>query len=290
MIKDRFVLIDSETGELALGISSFVNGNAFSKPQRLNYFSLLLVTEGKGILARDHTTYNFDAGCLLCFSLYQSFTVLPENSFAGILINFHPGFFCLYRHRNEVSCNGVLFNNLYDSPVTVLKDDAMRSLQIIARQLMDELGRQRPDQDLLLSYLKIFLVESSRTKMAQREAAYAGDEKKPALLDELQQLIDVQYKTLKSPGAYAKQLHISEKSLNKICKQHFNKTLTNLIAERLTIEAKRELYLTAKPVKQIAFELGYNDEFYFSRFFKKQAGVSPQIFRDRVGFNKITGT
>jgi AraC family transcriptional activator of pobA len=81
-------------------------------------------------------------------------------------------------------------------------------------------------------------------------------------------------------------LSISAKALNRISKTHFNKTLSNLIAERIIIEAKRELYLTAKSVKMIAYELGFNDEFYFSRFFKINAAVSPQIYRDTVGFAK----
>jgi AraC-like DNA-binding protein len=83
-------------------------------------------------------------------------------------------------------------------------------------------------------------------------------------------------------------LHISTKALNKASKAHFNKTLSDLIAERRIIEAKRELYLTSKAVKEIAFELGYEDEFYFSRYFKKKVGVSPQVFRDKVGFDKAT--
>ena len=60
--------------------------------------------------------------------------------------------------------------------------------------------------------------------------------------------------------------------------------MTNLISERIIIEAKRELYLSDKPVKEIAFELGYDDEHYFSRFFKTNAYVSPQMYRDTVGF------
>ena len=57
-----------------------------------------------------------------------------------------------------------------------------------------------------------------------------------------------------------------------------------LIAERIIIEAKRELYMSAKTVKEIAYILGFEDEFYFSRFFKNNADVSPQIFRETVGF------
>ena len=74
--------------------------------------------------------------------------------------------------------------------------------------------------------------------------------------------------------------------LSKLVKDYFNKTLTKLIAQRIVVEAKRELYLTSKSVKEVAFLLGYTDEYYFSRFFKKQVGVSPNIYRKTVGFAK----
>jgi AraC family transcriptional activator of pobA len=66
-------------------------------------------------------------------------------------------------------------------------------------------------------------------------------------------------------------------------KEYFQKTLTELISDRVIIEAKRQLYLSGKSVKEVAFELGFADEFYFSRFFKKNTGVSPVTFRARVG-------
>nr|WP_276485378.1 helix-turn-helix domain-containing protein [Paraflavitalea sp. H1-2-19X] len=68
-------------------------------------------------------------------------------------------------------------------------------------------------------------------------------------------------------------------------KNHFHKTLSELIAERIIIEAKRELYLTPKTVKEIAYEPGYDDEYYFSRFLKTQTGISPQSYRETVGCN-----
>jgi len=49
------------------------------------------------------------------------------------------------------------------------------------------------------------------------------------------------------------------------------------------MEAKRDLYLTSKSVKEIAHALGFRDEHYFSRFFKKNAYVSPQTYRAKVG-------
>jgi AraC family transcriptional activator of pobA len=287
MIPVCHTLTDPLTNEMAFAIAPFSNGGYFGRLNRYNYFSMLLVNKGAGKLIRDNVEYNFEAGCLLCFSLYQPFAIYPEAVFEGILINFHPAFFCLYKHRNEVSCNGVLFNNLYDTPVVSLEDAEMQSLRTITLQMFNEFERECPDHDVVLSYLKIFLIESSRAKMGQREVM--GNGQSPLMLSALQQAIDTHFKTLRMPGDYSKLLHISERALNKSCKQFFNKTLTSIIAERMAIEAKRELYLTAKPVKQIAYELGYNDEFYFSRFFKKNVGVSPQIFRDTVGFDKLNG-
>jgi AraC family transcriptional activator of pobA len=44
------------------------------------------------------------------------------------------------------------------------------------------------------------------------------------------------------------------------------------------------LYLTKKTAKEIAYELGYEDEHNFSRFFRTNADVSPQVYRETVGF------
>ena len=284
-----FTLTDPQTKEMALQVTYFKDDSLFNIPKRYNYFSMVLVSKGEGRALRDETRYEFKSDCLLCFALYQPFMVKPEGELEGVVINFHPSFFCLFKHRNEVSCNGVLFNNLYDTPVVNLTPDELRSLSLIADQLSTEMQkRQQPDQDVLISYLKIFLIEASRVKIEQRRGEEVPPGKMPLPLANLKDTIETHYKTLRSPVDYADLLHISTKALNKASKAHFNKTVTDLIAERLIIEAKRELYLTSKSVKEIGFALGFDDEFYFSRYFKKKVGVSPQIFRDTVGFDKLT--
>jgi AraC-like DNA-binding protein len=62
---------------------------------------------------------------------------------------------------------------------------------------------------------------------------------------------------------------------------------SKLIQERLVLESKGQLHLTAKSIKEIAADLQYKDEFYFSRFFKKMVGVSPKVFRKRVGLSIV---
>ena len=160
-------------------------------------------------------------------------------------------------------------------------------LELIIQQLKTEMQNPALAQyELLIAYLKIFLINASRIKVEQNAPKNMADSEQPFILKTLKDTIEEHYKTKHSPSDYAGLLNISTKALNRISKTHFNKTLTNLIAERIIIEAKRELYLTAKSVKIIAYELGFNDEFYFSRFFKNNAAVSPQLYRESVGFAK----
>ena len=271
----------------AFNVTVFEDDAYFRDINIRNYFSMLLVIKGKGILIADVSEYAFSENSLMCFSLYQRFKIKTDSEFKGMLINFHPDFFCLHKHRNEVSCNGILFNNIYDSPITNLQPAQLESLAGIAHELQSEAQHPALAQyEVLLSYLKIFLINASRIKMEQRQTEGAGIGRDPVILSALKEAIEAHFKTLHRPGDYAGLLHISAKALNKASKARFNKTLSDLIAERIIFEGKRELYLTSKPVKEIAFELGYTDEFYFSRFFKHNVGVSPQVFRDTVGFDK----
>ena len=136
--------------------------------------------------------------------------------------------------------------------------------------------------------MKIFLISASRSKTEQQPEVIQSkkENKEPVILQSLKESIEKDFKSKHTPNDYAVLLNISPNALAKITKKHFNKTLTNLITERIIIEAKRELYLTNKPVKQIAYELGYSDEYYFSRFFKKNTDISPQVYRETVGFGK----
>lgn len=286
-IPTAYTLVNPQNKTLAFSVCPFGDDALFHTPQSYNYFSMVLVSEGRGVVTADVSAYDFSAGSLLCFSLYQPFMIQSEGLFKGFLINFHPDFFCLHKHRHEVSCNGVLFNNMYDSPVTTLTTAEMHALWVIAEQFKTEVQREALAQyEVLVSYLKIFLINASRIKVEQTQIHDTKTGKEPSVLTSLRTAIDEHFKTLHSPGDYADLLHISTKALNKVSKTHFKKTLSSLIAERIIIEAKRELYLTAKAVKLIAYELGFTDEFYFSRFFKSHVTVSPQLFRDTVGFDK----
>lgn len=280
-------MVNPKTGNLAFKIFSFDDGSSFDHIQRNNYYTMVMVLSGSGTIRADFSNYDFSDGTLMSFAPYQPFMISANDGLSGIAINFHPDFFCIHQHHKEVACHGVLFNNIYQPPFITLQPKDADTLSLLIEQMRAEMQNAALAQyELLISYLKIFLIHASRLRVDQTPAVqqHSEAEKEPFVLQNLKDAIESNFKTKHSASDYAGMLNISAKALAKITRSHFNKTLTNMIAERIVIEAKRELYLTSKPVKAIAYELGFNDEFYFSRFFKNNADVSPQLYRETVGF------
>lgn len=283
-----YTLINPQNGNLAFKLLPFGDNSHFDHLQRNNYFSLIWITKGKGKVKADFAEHQFEENSLLAFSPYQPFMLCVNEPIEGIAIHFHPDFYCIHYHQKEVSCNGVLFNNVYQPPFTIITEEAAVTFKMVIDQMKIQMQNSELAQyELLISYLKIFLITASRLKNEQLEEMNAvPDSKEPLILQSLIDAIELNFKTKHSAGNYADMLNISAKALAKLSKNYFNKTLTDLIAERIIIEAKRELYMTNKSVKEIAYELGYDDEHYFSRFFKTNADVSPQLYRETVGFGK----
>jgi AraC family transcriptional regulator, transcriptional activator of pobA len=289
MHKAAHTLVNPQNGNLAFKIFSFDDNTCFDYIQRHNYYSIIWITKGSGHLRVDVSAYGFDNGGMFFFSPYQPFMIEKAAGIGGTVLHFHPDFFCIHKHQAEVACNGILFNNIYEPPFITIDETAATSITNLLQQMIAEMQHAALAQyELLVSYLKILLITATRIKVNQQPLAMAqaASTKEPFVLQTLKDAIEANYRTKHSAGDYATMLNISAKALAKITKNYFSKTLSHLIAERIIIEAKRELYLTSKPVKQIAYELGYDDEFYFSRFFKTNADVSPQLYRDTVGHGR----
>ncbi|MBC7936381.1 MAG: helix-turn-helix domain-containing protein [Rhizobacter sp.] len=287
--QNTFTLINPQNGNLACKLFSFDNNDYFDHLQRNNYYSLIWIKGGTGKLKADFYEYDFIENRLFAFSPYQPFMFLPDKNIEGLALQFHPDFFCIHKHQAEVACNGVLFNNIYQPPFMSIDDASSATLSMLLEQMKIEMQNPALAQyELLVSYLKIFLISASRLKTEQQPelTLVAKDLKQPFILQNLKDTIEKDFKTKHSASDYASALNISAKALAKLTKMYFNKTLTGLISERIIIEAKRELYLTNKAVKEIAYELGYDDEYYFSRFFKTNADISPQLYRETVGFGR----
>jgi len=287
--QSSFTLLNQQNGNAAFKLFSFEDNDFFDHLQRNNFFTLIWITEGEGTVNADFDGYTFEANTLFTFAPYQPYVFTTTKPIKGKAIYFHFDFFCIHKHQKELELNGVLYNNVYQPPFVRVDEPSAVTFKMLCDRIEAEMQNAALAQhELLVSYLKIFLITASRLKIEQQPtvAAMVKDNREPFILQKLKDAIEEHYKTKHTASEYADLLYISPKALAKITKMHFNKTLSSLINERIIIEAKRELYLTAKTVKEIAYELGYDDEFYFSRFFKVNADVSPQLYRDTVGFAK----
>ena len=283
-----YTLVNEQNGNLAFKLFSFEDNSYFDHLQRNNYYSLIWITEGNGKLKTNFSEYEFKENSLFSFTPYQPF-MFSSNLVKGIAIYFHSDFFCIHKHQTEVTCNGILFNNIYHAPFFVVDETLQNTLNTVIDQIKSEMKNPGLAQyELLISYMKIFLIAASRSKAEQQPESIPSSKgaKEPFILQSLKEAIEKDFKSKHTANDYATLLNISPNALARITKKYFNKTLTDLIAERIIIEAKRELYLTNKSIKQVAFELGYDDEYYFNRFFKKIVNIPPRQYRETVGFGK----
>jgi AraC family transcriptional regulator, transcriptional activator of pobA len=284
-----YTLINQQNGNLVFKVFEFDNNSYFDHIQRNNFFSLILITKGTGKAKVDFSEYNFGVNSLFSFYPYQPFMLSTKTNIEGFAIQFHHDFFCIHRHHKEISCNGILFNNIYQQPYIILDTAEKKTFLLLVDQIIEEIkARGLQHDEVIISYLKVVLIAATRIKVEQQQVTLTAeiDSKQLFVLQNLKDAIEENFRLKHSAGEYALLLNLSTNALAKITKTYFNKTISDLIAERIIIEAKRELYLTKKTIKEIAYELGYEDEYYFSRFFKVNAEISPQQYRDTVGFNR----
>lgn len=284
-----YTLVNEQNGNLAFKLFEFDNNSYFDHIQRNNYFTLILITSGEGVATVDLCDYSFKENTLFAFYPYQPFMLQSVKPIMGISIQFHHDFFCIYRHHKEIAANGILFNNVYQQPFISLNEFSKSSILNLINGIANELKNDAFRKDeVLISYLKILLVTATRIKLEQQtiQNSETVNIKQQFIIQNLKNAIEDNFRTKHSASDYADLLNQTPASLARITKNHFNKTLSDLITERIIIEAKRELYLTDKTIKEIAYELGYEDEYYFSRLFKNKTDVSPQIYRNTIGFNR----
>ena len=114
-------------------------------------------------------------------------------------------------------------------------------------------------------------------KHSSAPESYSGTDL--ARLRRFRQLIENRYAQHWPIQRFARELGLSETSLNRLCRRLTGGTGFDLLQQRLALEARRRLIYAADSVSGIASALGFKDSAYFSRFFRRHSGVSPHEFR-----------
>lgn len=137
--------------------------------------------------------------------------------------------------------------------------------------------------DALESLCKLALTSINRQLWSKRMHIELGSVD-AQLLAKFWSLVETHYKEHWPIARYANEMHMSNSSLNRLCHQHFGINPKTLVQEKILREARRLLVYTKQSVEEVAYKLGFKDQAYFSRFFKKYAGISPGRYRKKADY------
>lgn len=251
---------------------------AFARDRFNKYFTIAWNSGESQQVSIDGTTYDFPANSLLTLLFNQTFSF--EDSSRIVAWQFNREFYCIIDHDSEVSCVGFLFSST-DHMFVKLDDRAQQKLGLLTDVFIEEFSTSDSIQnEMLLVLLKRLIIYiTNLAKLGHVPVQKAPDERFH-MIRKFNLLVEANFKAEHSVGFYADQLCKSPKTLSNVFAIYNQKAPSQLIQDRIILEAKRLLLYTDRSVKHITFELGFEDVPYFSNFFKKNTGVSPSDFRN----------
>jgi AraC family transcriptional activator of pobA len=273
---NKFEILNNEGDFYTNFLNKHVKNHHFTSfPHKHDFFLVILFTQGIGKHEVDFETFTVEKGAL--------FVLKPGQMHYWELSDDINGF--VFFHSREFFDKGFIslsikdfhfYNSFQGTSYFKLKENQLNKLRFVMNELVAEYVNnnffkwQKIHSLIVLVYIEI-----------SRENNPLGDSKNQAYLRKLrlfEDLIEENFKSEKFVKQYASKLNITEKHLNRVTKSCIGKTSTQLISERIILEAKRMLIYSKLNVTQIGEELGYFDNSYFVRFFKRNVGITPFAF------------
>lgn len=233
--------------------------------QRVHLFEMVWFRNEMNGIHEDH--------CIYLIPLYRSEKINFEGK-EGCLIAFKREY--LEEDDKEFALDVFNLFNMHGQYTHFhLNDDVVETFQYLRMLIEKEYQNSMGSYLVLKSLLKVFLLNLIRAS----QHYFLNQDVHQKRVYHFIMLMDDHYKTERKADFYASKMKLSEKRINQILKEKMHKTLTQLLHERVIVEAKRMLLSGELTIKEIAFDLNFNDPAYFSRFYKQQTGHTPEEFR-----------
>jgi AraC family transcriptional regulator, transcriptional activator of pobA len=260
--------------------SAHILQNSFlSWPYRHDFFILIYFIQGTGTLLLDFEEHPVTPGSFVIMLPGQVHSYRLSNNIEGRILFFSREFLDGYASQKKLMEISIQNKDLQVLNIPV-KSGSGTMFLFLFNEIVNETGEfKEGSPECIKDFLDIMLIRLFRLQ----DHSGKGAAKSPAAwqLHELGKLIEENFINQHLPAYYAARLHITTKYLNQLCKKHLVKTTTQLIHERLALEAKRLLVNRQLNSKQVANRLNFEDLSYFTRFFRKTTGMTPGVFKSR---------
>lgn len=261
-------------------------------PHSHNFYEIIWFQEDGGTHTVDMAQYPVQANSFFFIAPGQMHQFDHSNT-RGIIFKFVPEFLNDESSTKDICFRYHFFNSFDICPYHVISDESnlqyIRSIQMGVEGEMerqDSFGHLRFMQSLVELLLIIFERCCNTDTEVQKEEQW---QRPPLNITNTQhshfirfrQMLEKEYRTIHNVKDYASLLGVGTKYLTTIVKECTNRTPLQLINDRILLEAKRQLKYSNKMVKEIAYDLGYDDPSYFVKQFKRQMGMLPTDFRSQ---------
>ncbi|MGO4708921.1 helix-turn-helix domain-containing protein [Chryseobacterium sp. 2TAF14] len=198
------------------------------------------------------------------------------------MVRFNQPFFCIINHDNEVGSKGLLFFGASNIPVVTIEESMVREFDISWEIFCLEI--QKADilqRDMLQSLLKRMLILSVRI-LRKTNKFNTLEISQSDMIREFNYLVESHFTEHHDVAFYASQLNKSPKTLSNLFSIVSERAPLTIIHDRIMMHARKQINYTNLSIKEIAYELGYDNIQTFSRFFKSKEGVSPIHYRKKA--------
>lgn len=198
------------------------------------------------------------------------------------LLYYNRDFYCIQIHDKEVACDGLLFHNIFEIPFVELDNEENIIIQQLFQNIEHELeSKDSSAEEMIRTYVKQIIIRA--TRKWKKQNLDNGSIKVPSnevdIFRDFSRLLEIHFREKHNVSEYAELLHIAPKTLTHKFKSLQLESPNQLIINRIILEAKRLLIYTDKTVKEIAYDLGYEDPAYFNRLFTNKTGNTPAHFK-----------
>ncbi len=198
------------------------------------------------------------------------------------MVRFNQPFFCIINHDNEVGSKGLLFFGASDIPIVTIEESMVREFDISWEIFCSEI--QKVDilqRDMLQSLLKRMLILSVRI-LRKSNNFNKLENSQSDIIREFNYLVESHFAEHHDVAFYASRLNKSPKTLSNLFSIVSERAPLNIIHDRIMMHAKKQINYSNLSIKEIAYELGYDNIQTFSRFFKSKEGISPVHYRKKA--------